>query len=111
MSSQSNQINIQKKFDTEEIQTPRCMESFVVAHAKIQNTIKKYIGDGLLLDIGGYDGKMSEGFNSIVLDIALNPLKYARRKGMEGIVGNMHDLPFKNSSFDGVLICHVLEQR
>jgi len=59
---------------------------------------------GLTLDLGSFDGLVvAPHKNAIGLDIK------PTESYVPLVVGDMHNLPFKNEVFDTVSICHVLE--
>ncbi len=76
---------------------------------RIQQLLKRYQGSGPLLDLGGYDGTISSGFNTVVLDISQLGLSLARDRGLFACIGDFHQIPFANDSFRTVLVCHALE--
>jgi len=60
--------------------------------------------DGLVLDIGAFDGLLVSSHKEAVgIDIVPN------RSYVPIVVGNMHRLPFKGEVFNTVVMCHVLE--
>lgn len=66
------------------------------------------------LDIGCYDGTISQLIkekNNVVigLDMSMNALNMAKRKGIECVSSNAENLPFKDASFDVVVACEIIE--
>jgi len=68
-----------------------------------------------VLEVGVGTGRYSvplteRGFEMTGLDISLEMMKLARSKGLTRLVqGDLHQLPFKDGSFDASLIIHVLQ--
>jgi len=70
---------------------------------KTMGIIRKKI-QGFTLDVGSFDGLVvAPHKNAIGLDIK------PTESYVPLVVGDMHNLPFKNEVFDTVSICHVLE--
>ncbi|MCS7196192.1 MAG: methyltransferase domain-containing protein [Aquificaceae bacterium] len=59
---------------------------------------------GTVLDLGCGTGFLSEGFQKVVgVDIAMGMVRVYRDRFGRVVLGDAHDLPFKNKSFDAVL--------
>lgn len=88
---------------------PRCPELFDRFRIKADGILKRY-ASGLALDLGGYDGRVSDGCaNCILADIAITPLKYAHEKNRVCVRCDMHQLPFAAASFGLIFIGHALQ--
>ena len=102
-------VEVQKrKYDRVELLVPRERNFFNITKSKVAQVLGQTDKAGLILDAGGYDGKMSDGYRSVVLDLSLNALRSAAKK-TSAVQGNFHILPFKDGVFDKVLLSHVLE--
>jgi len=67
-----------------------------------------------ILDIGCYDGTISQLIkekNNVVigLDMSMNALNMAKKKGIECVSSNADNLPFKDKSFDIVVASEIIE--
>ncbi|MFN7065000.1 MAG: methyltransferase domain-containing protein [Aquificaceae bacterium] len=59
---------------------------------------------GSVLDVGCGTGFMSEGLKTVAgLDIAIGMVKVYRERFGKAVLGDVHNLPFKDKSFDWVL--------
>jgi len=68
--------------------------------------------NGLLLDVGCWDGsfsRYSREINYIGLDINLQALKKAKRKKIDLILASCDFLPFRSESFDACSMIEVIE--
>jgi len=102
-------IEIQRrKYGRAELLAPREINFFNITKSKVARVLGHKDKAGLILDAGGYDGKMSEGYKSVVLDLSRSALRSAAEK-TNAVQGNFHTLPFRNNVFDKVLLSHVLE--
>jgi SAM-dependent methyltransferase len=67
-----------------------------------------------ILDIGTGTGRFAQffenaGFKVVGVDISLSMMAEARKKGVRDLVrADAHHLPFKDDSFDGSIMIHVL---
>ncbi|MEJ7553781.1 MAG: methyltransferase domain-containing protein [Aquificaceae bacterium] len=60
--------------------------------------------DGSLLDLGCGTGLLSEGLEGVVgVDIAMGMARVYRERFQRAVLGDAHDLPFKDKSFDFVI--------
>jgi len=77
------------------------------------------ISDGLkgcktVLDVGVGTGRFAKplfelGFHITGMDISRNMMLKAREKGVDNLVlADMHELPFRDKSFDAAIVIHVL---
>jgi ubiquinone/menaquinone biosynthesis C-methylase UbiE len=89
----------------------------VPAHVmeKILNAMKGALkGCELLLDVGTGTGRFaqffdSSGFTVVGVDVSLSMMVQAREKGVRNLVrADAHHLPFRDGSFDGSIMIHVL---
>lgn len=83
---------------------------------RVFKRIVPYINEDLtILDLGGCDGKCAEyfinsGFGKFqILDLSLKAVKIAASKDIIGLVADAYKLPYKDNSFEVVLMIHVLE--
>jgi ubiquinone/menaquinone biosynthesis C-methylase UbiE len=82
---------------------------------KLLNTMKDlFAGCKTILDIGTGTGRFAEyfndsGFNVVGIDVSLSMMAKARKKRLRNLVqADTHHLPFRDRSFDGALMIHVL---
>ena len=82
---------------------------------KLLNTMKDmFVGCKTILDIGTGTGRFAEyfndsGFNVIGIDVSLPMMAKAREKRLRNLVqADAHHLPFRDRTFDGALMIHVL---
>jgi ubiquinone/menaquinone biosynthesis C-methylase UbiE len=67
-----------------------------------------------LLDVGIGTGRFAEyfqnnGFTIIGIDVSLSMMRQAHQKGIKDLVrADIHHMPFRDQSFDGSLMIHVL---
>jgi SAM-dependent methyltransferase len=67
-----------------------------------------------ILDIGTGTGRFAQffkdsGFNVVGVDVSLRMMAEARKKGARDVVrADAHHLPFRDGSFDGSIMIHVL---
>jgi ubiquinone/menaquinone biosynthesis C-methylase UbiE len=79
--------------------------------AAMKNALK---GCKLLLDVGTGTGRFAEffdssGFTVVGVDVSLSMMVQAREKGVRNLVrADTHHLPFRDGSFDGSIMIHVL---
>lgn len=77
------------------------------------NICKEYIKEGdKILDIGVGTGRLLSLFSNVEkygIDISIDMAKMAQKKGIEACVGNVEELPYKDSVFDIVICTDVLE--
>lgn len=66
---------------------------------------------GRVLDIGGNDGSLLDFYNGekYILDIVPNALKIAKSRSCKVCISDMHILPFKDNTFDTVLLINTFE--
>lgn len=83
--------------------------------AKLLNTMRElFAGCRTILDIGTGTGRFAEffndaGFNVMGIDVSLPMMAKAREKKFRNLVqADAHHLPFRNETFDGALMIHVL---
>lgn len=87
--------------------------------AEYEEQIKPIVRVGLggahrILDLGGGDGQLArvlaaDGASAVVLDSSAAQLQTAHHRGSSVVLATGAALPFRDGSFDGVLICLVLE--
>lgn len=87
--------------------------------AEYEEQIKPIVCLGLrdarrVLDLGGGDGQLArvlaeDGAYAVVVDSSHSQLTTARQRGSSAVLATGAALPFKDRSFDAVLICLVLE--
>jgi SAM-dependent methyltransferase len=82
---------------------------------KLLNTMKDlFAGCETILDIGTGTGRFAEyfndsGFNVVGIDVSLSMMAKAREKRLRNLVqADAHHLPFRDRTFDGALMIHVL---
>lgn len=82
---------------------------------KLLNTMKElFAGYSTILDIGTGTGRFAEylneaGFNVVGIDVSLSMLAKAREKKLRNLVqADAQSLPFRDGTFDGALMIHVL---
>lgn len=82
---------------------------------KLLNTMKElFAGSRTILDIGTGTGRFAEyfndaGFNLVGIDVSLPMMAKAREKKLRNLVqADAHRLPFRDGTFDGALMIHVL---
>ena len=82
---------------------------------KLLNTMKEALGGcRTILDIGTGTGRFAEyfndsGFNVVGIDVSLYMMAKAREKKLRDLVrADAHRLPFRDSTFDGAVMVHVL---
>ncbi len=82
---------------------------------KILTAIKDGFKDcHVILDVGIGTGHFAQylnggGFSVVGVDVSLSMMKHARAKGVRDLVrADAHCLPFRDGSFDGSLMIHVL---
>ncbi len=82
---------------------------------KILNTMRDaFKGCELILDIGTGTGRFAQyfndaGFTVIGVDVSLQMMLQAREKGVRDLVrADAHYLPFRDRSFDGSIMIHLL---
>jgi len=93
-----------------EEQKPRDSKSYEIVKKRNMTWIKKYLKDGRLLDLGGYNGRLTEELSNVLLtDIATSPLLHRVNPSHLPACVDMHFLPFKSASLDGVLLSHSLQ--
>jgi len=62
--------------------------------------VKKSVGKGRKVEIGGGTGAFSKPLDAIALDLALPLLQIAKKKGIECVLGDAQLLPFRSKSFN-----------
>ncbi|MGC9154693.1 MAG: class I SAM-dependent methyltransferase [Ferrimicrobium sp.] len=87
--------------------------------AEYEEQIKPIVRVGLggarrILDLGGGDGQLArvlaaDGASTVVLDSSAAQLQTAHHRGSSVVLATGAALPFRDGSFDAVLICLVLE--
>jgi SAM-dependent methyltransferase len=82
---------------------------------KILDNMKKALKDcRTVLDIGTGTGRFAQhflewGFAVTAIDVSLSMMAHAREKGVRDLVrADAHHLPFRDQSFDGSVMIHVL---
>jgi SAM-dependent methyltransferase len=82
---------------------------------KILSDMKEALKDcRSILDIGTGTGRFAQffedaGFTVVGVDISLSMMAEARKKGVRALVrADVHYLPFRDESFDGSIMIHVL---
>src|SRR5438132_7397256 len=82
---------------------------------KLLNTMKDlFAGCRTILDVGIGTGRFAEyfndsGFNVVGIDVSLYMMAKAREKKLRDLVrADAHRLPFRDSTFDGAVMVHVL---
>ncbi|NLN70339.1 MAG: class I SAM-dependent methyltransferase [Chloroflexi bacterium] len=83
-----------------------------IFHRRNPNRLLEMVGlaaHHTLLDIGGGTGRVSSRFRAIspsiiVADPAMKMLKEARKKGLLSIIANSETLPFREQSFDRIIM-------
>jgi SAM-dependent methyltransferase len=82
---------------------------------KILNAMKDALKDcRTILDIGTGTGRFAQffqhsGFIIVGVDVSLSMMAEARKKGVQDLVrADAHHLPFRDESFDGSIMVHVL---
>lgn len=101
-----------KKFNEE-----RYKEEFkigVFERPRIEKLIEMIPTNKIILDIGCYDGTISKLIKeknnvAVCLDMSLNALNMAKKKGLECVLTNADNLPFKGNSFDIVVASEIIE--
>lgn len=81
---------------------------------RIEKIIDMLPMDKRILDIGCYDGTISQLIkekNNVVigLDMSMNALNMAKKKGIECVSANAENLPFKDASFDVIVASEIIE--
>lgn len=73
-----------------------------------------FVGYPAILDIGTGTGRFAEylndaGFNVVGIDLSLSMMAKAREKNLRNLVqADAHRLPFRDGTFDGAIMIHVL---
>lgn len=82
---------------------------------KLLTTMKEmFVGCRTILDVGTGTGRFGEylndaGFNVIGIDLSLSMMAKAREKKLRNLVqADAHWLPFRDGTFDGAIMIHVL---
>ncbi len=82
---------------------------------KLLNTMKELSADcRTILDIGTGTGRFAEyfndsGFNVMGIDVSLSMMAKAREKKLRNLLqADAHRLPFRDRTFDGAIMIHVL---
>ena len=82
---------------------------------KLLNTMKElFAGCRTILDIGTGTGRFAayfndSGFNVVGIDVSLSMMAKAREKKLRDLVrADAHRLPFRDRTFDGAIMIHVL---
>ena len=82
---------------------------------KLLNTMKElFTGCRTILDVGIGTGRFAEyfndsGFNIVGVDVSLSMMAKAREKRLRDLVqADAHHLPFRDRSFDGAIMIHLL---
>ena len=82
---------------------------------KLLNTMKELFASySTILDIGTGTGRFAEylndaGFSVVGIDVSLSMMAKAREKKLRNLVqADAHSLPFRDGTFDGALMIHVL---
>ena len=82
---------------------------------KLLNIMKDpFTGCKTILDIGTGTGRFAEyfndsGFNVLGIDVSLSMMAKAREKGLRNLIqADAHHLPFRDRTFDGAIMIHVL---
>ena len=82
---------------------------------KLLDTMKEqFAGCRTILDVGTGTGRFAEyfndaGFNVVGIDLSLSMMAKAREKNLRNLVqADAHRLPFRDRTFDGALLIHVL---
>jgi len=82
---------------------------------KLLTTMKEvFAGCRTILDIGTGTGRFAEyfndaGFNVVGIDVSLSMMAKARERKLRNLVqADAHRLPFRDATFDGALMIHVL---
>src|SRR5437016_8257861 len=79
------------------------------------NAMKElFAGCRTILDVGIGTGRFAEylsnsGFGVLGIDVSLSMMAQAREKGVRNLIqADAHHLPFRDGSFDGSIMIHVL---
>lgn len=82
---------------------------------KLLSTMKElFAGSRTILDVGTGTGRFAEffkvsGFNVVGIDVSLAMMAKAREKSFRNLIqADAHHLPFRDGSFDGAIMIHVL---
>jgi 2-polyprenyl-3-methyl-5-hydroxy-6-metoxy-1,4-benzoquinol methylase len=81
---------------------------------RIEKIVDMLPTDKRILDIGCYDGTISQLIkekNNVVigLDMSMNALNMAKKGGIECVLSNADNLPFKDASFDVAVASEIIE--
>ena len=102
---------------TEAFNEERYKEEFKIGdfeRPRIEKIIDIVPTNKKILDIGCYDGTISqlikEKNNVIIgLDMSMNALNMAKKKGIECVLSNAENLPFRDASFDIIVASEIIE--
>jgi len=86
------------------------MRKLVIAPVLARSTL----ADAKVLDLGGYDGSMTEelsarGAHVTVVDLDPRGIEIARGKGLGGVCASADAVPFPDAHFDLVICCDLLQ--
>src|SRR5207245_9975502 len=84
-------------------------------YEKLLGTMKEtFASCRTILDVGTGTGRFAQylidsGFNVVGIDVSLDMMAKAREKNLRNLVqADAHQLPFRDSTFDGTILIHVL---
>lgn len=88
-------------------------ELWVSLEASTREYIQRHVTEGSrILDVGVGLGRLLEPlteYQRYGVDISLDYLSIARRRGIEVALAKIEDLPYKVGFFDAIVVCDVLE--
>ena len=87
----------------------------VRGYSKLNDSLLDYLKpklEGYVLDIGGNGGALLLEYKGkgVCLDASSNLVAVAKSRGLEAVHGDACNLPFKDKTFDTVVLSCVLEQ-
>jgi ubiquinone/menaquinone biosynthesis C-methylase UbiE len=78
-------------------------------YSRHADRVKEWIKETSVLDMGAGDGKITSMLGAKGIDNEPEAVRLAQEKGVDVILGDAYNLPFKDEEFDAVFMGDVLE--